>query len=197
MTTLATAQHLYGAARDLMDAQPTGEVARLADGLPPTLEGEDLPPRPVPVERLRQTLPAGAMAKTQRLVDAFAAARDLTWFQSYTEADFGAAFLRNYGWVELLGPYGPARSATHRCGILMFGPATHYPAHAHGPEEIYITLAGQIDWHLEDAAPRRISPGNVIHHAPWQRHGFTTCETPVALFALWRGADLATKSEIL
>ncbi|MEL6477802.1 MAG: dimethylsulfonioproprionate lyase family protein [Pseudomonadota bacterium] len=193
MTRLATAAACYAEARRLLTG---ADAAQVAEGLPEALCGADQPGRRVPVARFLPDLPALAAARTRPLVEAFCAAPDLTWNQSYTAEDFGAAFLDNYGWVEFLGPYGPAPSDTHRLAIVLFGPGTHYPAHAHGPEEVYIPLAGAIDWHLGDTT-RRMGPGELLHHAPWQPHGFTTGATPAALLALWRGGDLAAKSTIL
>ncbi|MEM0922688.1 MAG: dimethylsulfonioproprionate lyase family protein [Pseudomonadota bacterium] len=186
----------YADARTIMAETGCAEVARLTEGLPDMLTGNDQPARQVPVARYLPELSRLADDSTRALIETFAAIPDLAWNQTYTAEDFGAAFLQNYGWVELLGPYGPAPSRTHRLAILLFGPETHYPAHAHGPEEIYIPLAGEIDWQL-GGTTRRMRPGAVLHHAPWQPHGLATSKTPAALLALWRGTDLAAKSTIL
>ncbi|MEM7509212.1 MAG: dimethylsulfonioproprionate lyase family protein [Pseudomonadota bacterium] len=199
MTTSALAQQLFGHATHLLAKVATPESTRLMADLPALPVGTDTPPVDRPVSRFRTGLPALAAPATRPLVDAFAQAdaTDMSWYQSYTAADFGAAFIDNYGWVEILGPFAPFACESHRLGILLFGPDTHYPSHAHEPEEIYIVLAGEILWTHADQPEISCAPGTVIHHATMVPHALTTQSTPVALLALWRGGNLARKSDIL
>ena len=132
------------------------------------------------------------------LVAALAAHADaLAWRQSYTPADFGAAFLQRYGWTELVGLRGPARSETVACGILMLGPDLDYPAHAHAAEELYLPLAGTARWTRGHAAAIERQAGTPIHHPSWIPHAMRTGAQPLLALYVWRGGDLAAKSRIV
>lgn len=72
---------------------------------------------------------AAVVAALQRVV------ADLAWRQTYTAGDFGADFLRGYGWSEFVGLRGPVPSARIACGVLLLAPGISYPSHAHAAEE--------------------------------------------------------------
>lgn len=124
-------------------------------------------------------------------------ATDLAWRQSYGAAEFGPDFLERYGWTELIGTSGPIASDAASCGILVLGPETFYPAHAHEAEELYVPLAGTAWWQRGDGAPARLQPGTPIHHPSWLPHSMRTdAEALVALYC-WRGGPLGAKPLIL
>lgn len=137
-------------------------------------------------------------AKTQDLVTALVAASGaLQWRQTYAAEDFGADFLRGYGWTEFVGLRGPVPSRNLACGVLLLAPGLTYPSHAHQAEELYLPLSGVAEWQMGDAAFAPLQPGQVIHHAPWVPHAMRCGSEPMAALYLWRGGDLAAKSVIL
>ena len=139
-----------------------------------------------------------SVPSTASLVAALAAQADaLAWQQSYTAADFGAAFLERYGWTELIGLRGPVRSKTIACGILMLGPDVDYPAHAHEAEELYLPLAGAAYWTRGHEAAIERPAGLPIHHSSWVPHAMRTGAEPLLALYVWRGGDLAAKSRIV
>jgi mannose-6-phosphate isomerase-like protein (cupin superfamily) len=135
---------------------------------------------------------------TAPLVDAIVAgAGSLAWGQTYTAADFGAAFLERYGWTEFIGTKGPVPSTTIACGVLMLGPWIEYPAHAHEAEELYLPLSGTAAWTRGQEEAVRRPPGQPIHHPAWIRHAMRTEAEPLLALYVWRGGNLAAKSTIL
>lgn len=126
-----------------------------------------------------------------------AAAAQLRWQQTYGSGDFGSDFLNSYGWSEFIGLRGPYPSSQIACGVLLLGPHTTYPAHAHAAEEVYLPIFGQAHWQQGDAPFRPVPVGQPIHHAPWVPHAMRVGAEPLAALYLWRGGDLAAKSVIL
>ena len=60
------------------------------------------------------------------------------------------SFLDGYGYAVIAGPVDgpPALALDSRLalGVLVLGPRTHYPLHAHPAVEIYYTLTPDGDW---------------------------------------------------
>lgn len=123
-------------------------------------------------------------------------AADLAWGQTYGKEDAADAFLDRYGWCELLGLRGHFVCDEVAMGLLLLGPATHYPLHRHAAEEVYIVISGTAAWARGEAAEALRPPGSVIHHPPWMSHGMRTAEEPLLALYLWSGGDLTQKSEM-
>lgn len=118
------------------------------------------------------------------------------WGQTYTDADFDAHFIDNYGWLEVFGTRGHFANDEVAAGFLVLGPAVTYPDHHHIAEEIYIPLTGGTLWRMgeEDFVVR--SGGEVVHHASNVNHAMHTGEDPLLALYVWRGGPLAQKSTI-
>jgi hypothetical protein len=131
------------------------------------------------------------------LIDALCrAAPSLTWRQTYTLADIGAEFLRNYGYTEIVGPTAPRYSQSLACGFLLLGPQTHYPRHRHEAEEIYVTLSGEASWFQGDGVWRQRPPGTLIHHGSGEPHAMRTSIDPLLALYVWWGAGLAQTARL-
>ncbi len=151
----------------------------------------------LPVLRWLGHLPELASDATRTLVNALVrSGPGLHWRQSYRPEDFGAAFLDNYGYTELIGTRGALASDRIAVGFLMLGPEILYPAHRHAAEEIYVPLAGVAEWRRAEADWRPEPVGAIIHHPPWITHATRTGATPLLALYLWRGGDLAQKPAI-
>jgi hypothetical protein len=124
------------------------------------------------------------------------AAGSLDWRQTYSLADAGESFLRNYGWAELVRPAAATGFVQISCGVLVLGPNTFYPAHRHEAEEIYLPLAGTAEWQQGDAGWRRRSPGTLIHHSSEEPHAMRTGEHPLLAMYLWRSVDLRQRARL-
>lgn len=122
--------------------------------------------------------------------------KSLCWGQTYTEADFGKAFIDNYGWLEVFGTRGHFVNDTVAGGILILGPDLVYPDHHHVAEEIYITLTGGAEWRMGAGAFRVSEAGEVVHHASNVSHAMRTGGDPLLALYLWRGGPLAQKSTV-
>lgn len=130
-------------------------------------------------------------------IDAFgAAAGSLDWRQTYTVAEVGEEFLRNYAWAELSRPGAGIGAAQISCGVLVLGPNTFYPPHRHEAEEIYLPLAGTAEWLKGDGVWRRRRPGTLIHHSSEETHAMRTGEQPLLAMYLWRSADLGQSARL-
>jgi hypothetical protein len=119
----------------------------------------------------------------------------LMWRQTYAAGDVGDAFLRNYGYAEIVGMKSiPSRRIA--CGFLILGPSTLYPRHRHEAEEIYIPLRGTARWEQSDAVWRERRPGAVIHHASDEPHSMQTGAEPLLALYIWRSEQLNQKARL-
>ena len=134
---------------------------------------------------------AAVVAELQRV------AANLAWRQTYGAGDFGADFLRGYGWSEFIGLRGPVPSARLACGVLLLAPGISYPSHAHAAEEVYLPISGVAEWQKGAGDFAAVAVGQAIHHPSWTPHAMRTGDQPLAALYLWRGGDLAAKSVIL
>jgi hypothetical protein len=149
----------------------------------------------LPVLRWLPQIAADTAAYAAELVAAVAgAAPALSWRQTYSAQEAGAAFLDNYGWSEILGASGPIICERLAGGFLLLGPSTHYQRHHHAAEEIYLPLSGTADWQQGDENWRERSPGTLIHHSGDEPHAMRTHSTPMLALYLWRGAGLTQKA---
>lgn len=124
----------------------------------------------------------------------------LAWTQNpnYRRSPPDPAFLDNYGYAVIAGPAGGAPAlVAHEAlalGVLLLGPLTHYPRHAHPAAEIYLPLNAAQWWKGEGPWTAQ-APGSVIHHPPHLAHATRSGEAPLLALYLWRG-DLATAARL-
>lgn len=167
-------------------------------GWPELRVTRDVAPAVLPVCGVLGEAAAGAPARFAALV---AGLRDgavaLRWGQTYGAGDFGADFLRGYGWTELIGLRGPIASEAVAVGLLLLGPGVDYPPHAHEAEEVYLPLSGTAHWMRGDAPHAPVAPGVAIRHPSWMPHAMRTGAEPLVAAYVWRGGDLAAKSRIV
>ena len=125
-------------------------------------------------------------------------ASQLSWQQSYTTQDPGIDqnYLDGYGWVNLVSSEGIFETQNLRVTIGFWGAGLTYPEHAHGPEEWYVILSGHCAMNSAGREMRSCQRGDIIHHLPWQKHGFQVGDEDLLLMAFWRGDDLHAKSQI-
>lgn len=167
-------------------------------GWPELRVTRDVAPAVLPVCGVLGEAAAGAPARFAALV---AGLRDgavaLRWGQTYGAGDFGADFLRGYGWTELIGLRGPIASEAVAVGLLLLGPGVDYPPHAHEAEEVYLPLSGTALWMRGDAPHAPVAPGVAIRHPSWMPHAMRTGAEPLVAAYVWREGDLAAKSRIV
>jgi hypothetical protein len=156
-----------------------------------------VPQRILPVLFCLSELVLDTNAETKNVVKMFKASSEhLSWGQTYAAEDFGAGFLKKYGWTELIGLCGPIKSKDIACGFLLLGPDIEYPLHSHEAEEVYVPLISQSRW-IQGNDPWVSRPSGVpIYHKSWLPHGMRTESAPLLALYLWRGGDLAQKSHI-
>ena len=119
----------------------------------------------------------------------------LIWRQTYAAGDVDDAFLRNYGYTEIVGLNSIA-SRRIACGFLILGPSTLYPRHRHEAAEIYIPLRGTARWQQSDAVWRERPPGAVILHTSDEPHSMQTGTEPLLALYLWRSEQLNQKAHL-
>lgn len=115
--------------------------------------------------------------------------------QTYSVEDFGSEFLQQYGWIKFLGPDAYWHSDDLSSGLVLLGDNISYPKHWHEAEELYFPLSGSGEWYHEDYGWKTKSPGDRIFHASNIKHSVRTNGQPLLLLYIWRGGDLAQKSE--
>ncbi len=162
------------------------------------LQRQDLPPRHRnAVDLLQQNAGLPTCALTAPLVHAIkAAANDLHWSLSYTEAQVSAHFLEHSGWFNLVSPEGPYLHQDIRVSIGYWHNGLHYPDHRHEPEEIYCVLAGGATFRTENRPPVDAKPGDLIHHPPNIRHSADMTDSALLAIAFWKGANLLRPSDL-
>ena len=135
--------------------------------------------------------------KTGFLVDMLASlTNDLAWGQTYSAQDFGAGFLKKYGWTEFIGLRGLIACDRMACGILFLGPQIEYPWHSHAAEEVYVPLTEPTLWRSGGQEWAYRAAGLPIYHSSGVWHAMRTESVPLLALYLWRGGDLAQKSLI-
>jgi hypothetical protein len=182
--THAALLSLYRETRQLLAGCDDADVAATLRLWPATLPSAPAAPAgsALPVLRFLPAAAAAAPAFSRALCASLAAvAASLAWRQTYAADDANRAFLERYGWCELLGP---------RCGFLLLGPQTHYPAHRHEAEELYLPLSGSADWQQSGRPWQSREPGVLIRHASGEPHAMRTTAAPLLALYLWRGSGL-------
>ena len=168
-------------------------VARIGWDMP----ARPLEPRPLGclghLERIAELAPPAIRPLSQFVADHRG---ELRWGQTYTAADFGQAFIDNYGWLEVFGTRGHFVNEEVAAGVLILGPGIAYPDHHHIAEEIYIPLTGGTEWRMGEGGFHAREAGEVVHHASNVNHAMRTGREPLMALYIWRGGPLAQKSTI-
>jgi hypothetical protein len=120
----------------------------------------------------------------------------LNWRQTYRRPDVSEAFLRNYGWTELIGPRGAHRDPSVSIGLLLLGPDTHYPLHHHAATERYVPLSGEAEWFDEDHGWRPVAPLETILHRSMIGHAMQTRDQPLLAFFHWSGEGIDASARL-
>jgi quercetin dioxygenase-like cupin family protein len=187
MNPLITAiANLYRSSAHDMLHRAAIELDTLKDAIPaPTT------PKTLPVcQHLDAALAAAEAAPLHSIATAIAPlAHTSVWTQNpnYVAQPPSPSFLKNYGYVEWVGPGRAIHSATIRVGILMLGPATEYPEHHHPTEEVYHVISGHALWSKSSEPWHQHPPGAAIHHAPHVPHATKTLAEPLLALYCWSG----------
>ncbi|MBZ9742524.1 MULTISPECIES: dimethylsulfonioproprionate lyase family protein [unclassified Mesorhizobium] len=183
--------HAYLASVD--DALVGDAVARIGWDMP----ARALEPHPLAclrhLDRAAELAPPHAKPLVRLLAEQ---CYELHWGQTYSEGDFGKAFIDNYGWLEMFGTRGHFVNEEVAAGLLILGPGIVYPDHHHVAEEIYIPLTGGTEWRMGEVGFRKREAGEVVHHASNVNHAVRTGKEPLLALYIWRGGPLAQKSTI-
>lgn len=191
-------ERLLDAIQDFVSHHPDPAVARFRDNVA-NWGGEWQPvePRHLAASDTLSRMASMAVPSTRRLVDMFIAERGTRlWEQSYTKAMglVGDDMLGGYGFAEVVGKRGPFMSERVRAGVGVWGPGIEYPIHDHQPEEVYVVLAGAMEFTFEGLPSSRRVAGEPVFVASGRRHGFRTTDEPLAVFYIWQGGDMRQTS---
>ena len=176
------------------------EFARLVRDVDPSSAADDPPRERVAVCR---TWDAALEAARGPLVAPLTGlAGWLSWTQNpnYRRQPPDPSFLDNYGYAVIAGPVDGPPALAHApdvaLGVLLLGPSTHYPLHAHPAVEIYVTLTPDGLW-WRDAGPWQRQPAGVaIHHAPNVRHAMSAGDVPLLAVYVWH-RELGTHARLV
>lgn len=120
---------------------------------------------------------------------------NLAWQHGYNKSEMPEGFADNFGNADVIGPYGLVFSSRFKLGVVLLGPQTWYPPHAHPSTEIYYILSGEAEWHIGDYKSVE-SAGSMIFHRSNEPHAMLTGKTPLLAVYTWRG-DIENGSSFL
>ncbi len=187
---------LLDAFRDYLSLRDEPVVRDWFDRFDWKLNERNLLPKPVHATRHLPDVAAHAGRTEARLVRTFIEYGDkLHWLQSYGAADFGQYFVDNYAHVELIGTKGHFANTEIAAGLVLYGPGIEYPNHWHVAEEIYIPLTGDGYWSSDHSDYAKRKAGEFVFHDSNMPHAIKTNDTPMLALWVWRGGDLAQKSD--
>lgn len=120
----------------------------------------------------------------------------LAWVDDYRDGPVDPTFFDNYASTTLVGAHGLLHAPSVVLGLVLLGPDTFYPAHAHSAGELYYLLAGSAAWQVAAAPWRSESPGRLIHHPRWVPHAMHAGDRPLLAVYAWYG-DLSEPSRFV
>lgn len=110
------------------------------------------------------------------------------WTEFYAEDSWSSSFLPNFANGEGIGKDGRLYNENIILGLFIFGPNSHYPAHAHPAEEFYIILSGNAEWQIGTNTPYLVKePGDIMIHQNNESHSFQTGDDTLFCVFGWRG----------
>ena len=127
-----------------------------------------------------------ALAETRRvggtpgaLADAFAAIEpDLAWRPRPGSEEGGDRFADRHANATIVGPGGLEPRQDVWVGVSLMAPETHYPDHAHPPEEVYLALSDG-EWRQEQHPWHRPGIGGLVHNQPNVTHAMRSGAKPL------------------
>ncbi len=169
---------------DSLEEHSGSMTAALCDALRRSEGSTRLPScEPPPIVRMLDQILATGNPDPHPLIEEVARIREtLAWYGARPERIPEAIGARLF-FVELLGPDGMLFCDRCRLGLLLLMPESHYPAHAHAADELYLVLSGTAQWQCGDTAPKLLPPGSFVHHPSEQPHAMRTGGE--ALLAVW------------
>jgi hypothetical protein len=184
----------------LLDALGTVLATAAPPLLLPVVNGPVLRPkaaRRLPVlETLGQAVAQAPEVSRPFLAGLLDVAPELVWRQTYQKGVVDDAFLRGYGWTELVGAGGLVRDPSVSTGLLLLAPGVHYPPHQHPAVEHYLPLSGLADWFDEDRGWRPAAPLTTIVHRSEIIHAMRTGREPLLAYFQWSGPGLQTSARL-
>ena len=97
--------------------------------------------------------------------------------------------------VELLGPNGLVKSDHVRLGVYGMMPYSAYGMRTHPAEEVYIMLAGRVDWARGQTSYTDHRPGERSYHPGMMAHANRTHASAFMSTYVWTG-DISTKNYV-
>ena len=110
----------------------------------------------------------------------------MQWRETYKDTDIGADFMDRFGCYEIIGVDAPFASSKMRSFLVYQPPHLHYPWHHHPADELYVVIAGEAEFHLQDRASEVLTSGQAAFHPSNTPHALTTHDHPVMTYVLWR-----------
>lgn len=192
---MSEAANLRTLVRSYLEALEQPRAREFSDSIDWTMQERRLAPSRLPCLRhLDRAARISPMPERLLVVALAHDCRALRWGQTYSAGDFGAAFIANYGWMELFGTRGQFINEEVAGGFLVLGPHTLYPDHHHTAEELYVPLTGGTEWRMGEAPFVTRRAGEAIHHRSKMSHAMRTAAEPLVALYLWRGGPLDQRS---
>lgn len=89
--------------------------------------------------------------------------------------------------VELLGPEGLIYAKDIRIGLYGMGPNSEYGLRTHPAEEVFVMLAGQVDWKRDQAPYEKTTTGQRSYHPSMMPHANRTTDQCFMSAYVWSG----------
>ncbi|MEM7188134.1 MAG: dimethylsulfonioproprionate lyase family protein [Pseudomonadota bacterium] len=130
-------------------------------------------------------------ATSQALIEVIERERsNLDWVTPYEDdAETGTGFAEGAAYCKLIGPDAPFPARDVMAGLFVVKAGVSYFDHSHGPEELYLPIAGRGRFWADGAGWKQAGPDDVIVHARWQWHAMETVTEPVLILWSWLGPE--------
>ncbi|MEM7215744.1 MAG: dimethylsulfonioproprionate lyase family protein [Pseudomonadota bacterium] len=193
-----TVKPLLDAFRDYVTTREEVTTRKWFDSFDWNLTGRDVQPQQVPAVKELPEVVQHLGEQEKQLGKLFVDLREqLHWIQSYSADDFGQHMVDHYGYVEIIGTRGHYVSDSLAAGIVYFGRGINYPEHWHDSHALYYPLTGTGLWSQSGGEYLPKKSGEFVFHEPGEPHALKVPDLPLLAVWVWRGGDLAQKSDYL
>lgn len=167
------------------------DIIKFCGNVSDNLEYKPVIPQTQPVQSLINEITTPKFAEGKQILNSIIKTnQELRWNTTYSVKEVGIDFMERYGWVDLIGPYGPFVMKDRRIMIGYWGEGLDYQMHWHVAEEAYIPLVGSALFWSENNGTKMAGVGDIVIHKSNEKHWTKMTNGFLLALAIWKGPDL-------